>query len=61
MNTVLEDAVEVDMKRSTRRPIGRIVLKGDNIALICNISAEWNQDGSNQSDELINLLQTIYT
>ena len=40
MNTVLEDAVEVDIKRSTKRPIGRIVLKGDNIALICNISAE---------------------
>ena len=41
MNTVLEEAVEVDMKRNIRRPIGRIVLKGDNIALICNISTEW--------------------
>jgi len=40
MNTVLEDAVEVCMKKNTRRSIGRIVLKGDNIALICNISTE---------------------
>ena len=40
MNTVLEDAVEVDIKRNTRRPIGRIVLKGDNVALICNISTD---------------------
>ena len=38
MNTVLEDAVEVCCKRQTRRPIGKIVLKGDCIALICNIS-----------------------
>lgn len=40
MNTVLEDAVEVCMKRNVRIPIGRICLKGDNIALICNISVE---------------------
>lgn len=40
MNTVLDDATEVDCKRGTRRPIGRLVLKGDNIALICNITKE---------------------
>jgi small nuclear ribonucleoprotein E len=40
MNTVLDDAVEVNLKRETRRPIGKLVLKGDSIALICNISGE---------------------
>ena len=40
MNTVLDDAVEVDCKRGSRRPLGRLVLKGDNIALICNITKE---------------------
>ena len=40
MNTVLEDAVEVRIRGGEKRPIGRICLKGDNISLICNISAE---------------------
>ncbi|KAF9155214.1 hypothetical protein DFQ27_003436 [Actinomortierella ambigua] len=34
MNLVLEDAAEVDMKKETRQPLGRILLKGDNITLI---------------------------
>jgi len=38
MNTVLDDAVEVNTKKGTHREIGRIILKGDNIALICNIT-----------------------
>ncbi len=41
MNTVLDEAEEVITKKGagepTRRKIGRIILKGDNIALICNI------------------------
>ena len=40
MNVVLDDADEVYMKKGTRRTIGRMVLKGDNISLICNIT-EW--------------------
>ena len=38
MNVVLDEADEVYVKKGTRRSIGRIVLKGDNISLICNIS-----------------------
>ena len=38
MNVVLDDAAEVYPKTGTKRTIGRIVIKGDNIALICNIS-----------------------
>lgn len=34
MNLVLEDAEEVSMKRKTRKPLGRILLKGDNITLM---------------------------
>lgn len=34
MNVVLEDAVEVYTKTSTRKPIGRIMLKGECITLI---------------------------
>ena len=47
MNCVLEDADEVFKKKnqpettSVRRHIGKIMLKGDNISLICNISSEW--------------------
>ena len=38
MNVVLDESTEVYTKKGTRRDIGRIVIKGDNIALICNIS-----------------------
>ena len=34
MNLVLDDAEEVHIKKNTRRKIGRILLKGDNITLI---------------------------
>eukprot|EP00347_Sterkiella_histriomuscorum_P016917 403351354 len=38
MNTVLDDAEEIYQKKGNRRKLGRIILKGDNISLICNIS-----------------------
>ena len=38
MNVVLDEADEVYVKTGVRRSIGRIVLKGDNISLICNIT-----------------------
>ncbi|KAF9138239.1 hypothetical protein BGX30_009376 [Mortierella sp. GBA39] len=34
MNLVLDGAFEVDVKKGTRKEIGRILLKGDNITLI---------------------------
>jgi small nuclear ribonucleoprotein E len=34
MNVVLDDAEEVNVKRRSRKPVGRILLKGDNITLI---------------------------
>lgn len=34
MNLVLDDAEEILLKKNTRKPIGRILLKGDNISLI---------------------------
>lgn len=34
MNLVLDEAEEVSMKRKTRKPLGRILLKGDNITLL---------------------------
>ncbi|KAI8463421.1 MAG: hypothetical protein J3K34DRAFT_444110 [Monoraphidium minutum] len=34
MNLVLEDAEEVSIKRNSRKPLGRILLKGDNITLM---------------------------
>ncbi|CAI5504090.1 unnamed protein product [Closterium sp. Naga37s-1] len=36
MNLVLEDAEEVSMKKQTRKPLGRILLRGDNITLMMN-------------------------
>merc|ERR1712198_140358 len=43
MNVMLEQAEEVHMKKGTRKPIGRILLKGDNITLIQNTQP----DGTN--------------
>ena len=40
MNIVLDDAVEVDVKKKTKVSIGRILLKGDNITLLRPISEE---------------------
>lgn len=34
MNLVLDDASEVHLKKRTRKELGRIMLKGDNITLI---------------------------
>ena len=42
MNLVLDEATEVHTKRNTSKPLGRIMLKGDNITLI------QSKDGSNK-------------
>mmetsp|Transcript_4096 Transcript_4096/g.11897 ORF Transcript_4096/g.11897 Transcript_4096/m.11897 type:complete len:90 (-) Transcript_4096:445-714(-) len=34
MNLVLDEAEEVSLKRQTRKPVGRILLKGDTITLM---------------------------
>lgn len=34
MNVVVEEAVELNLARDTKRSLGRILLKGDNITLI---------------------------
>jgi len=34
MNLVIDDAVEVHLKKDTRRQLGRILLKGENVTLI---------------------------
>ncbi|URD87065.1 Small nuclear ribonucleoprotein E, partial [Musa troglodytarum] len=36
MNLVLEEAEELNVKKKTRKPLGRILLKGDNITLMMN-------------------------
>ncbi|KAM3621485.1 uncharacterized protein V6R79_011824 [Siganus canaliculatus] len=38
MNLVLDDAEEVHMKTKNRKPLGRIMLKGDNITLLQSVS-----------------------
>ena len=37
MNLVLDDASEVDMKQKSRKALGRVMLKGDNITAIFNV------------------------
>ncbi|CAE8596679.1 unnamed protein product, partial [Polarella glacialis] len=39
MNLVIDDAEEIMVKKKTRRAIGRILLKGDNICLMMNTGA----------------------
>lgn len=34
MNLVLDDAEEITVKKNIRRPLGRVLLKGDSITLI---------------------------
>ncbi|KAG7670301.1 hypothetical protein Ndes2526B_g00044 [Nannochloris sp. 'desiccata'] len=34
MNLVLDEAEEVSVKRQSRKPLGRILLKGDNITMM---------------------------
>ena len=38
MNLVLEDAEEVNVKAEDRKPLGRILLKGDSITLMMDAS-----------------------
>merc|ERR1719474_1262571 len=38
MNLVLDDAQEVHLKHKSRKQLGRILLKGDNITLIQNVA-----------------------
>uniref|UniRef100_A0A3Q2QXW8 Small nuclear ribonucleoprotein E n=1 Tax=Fundulus heteroclitus TaxID=8078 RepID=A0A3Q2QXW8_FUNHE len=38
MNLVLDDAEEIHMKTKNRKPLGRIMLKGDNITLLQSVS-----------------------
>ena len=38
MNVVLDDVEELMVKKQTRRPLGRILLKGDNITLIRGVT-----------------------
>jgi small nuclear ribonucleoprotein E len=38
MNLVLDEAEEVSMKHKTKTPLGRILLKGDNITMMLNTS-----------------------
>jgi len=37
MNLVLDQAEEIGIKTKTRKPIGRILLKGDNITLLLSV------------------------
>ncbi|GAM19213.1 hypothetical protein SAMD00019534_023880 [Acytostelium subglobosum LB1] len=39
MNLVLDKAYEISMKKKTRKPLGQIMLKGDNITLVYEVSA----------------------
>lgn len=39
MNLVIDDAVEVNTKKNTKRTLGRILLKGDNITLISSLES----------------------
>ncbi|KXJ18057.1 Small nuclear ribonucleoprotein E [Exaiptasia diaphana] len=36
MNLVLDEAEEIHLKSKTRRQLGRILMKGDNITLLMN-------------------------
>ncbi|KAK9375705.1 uncharacterized protein V1513DRAFT_441700 [Lipomyces chichibuensis] len=37
MNLIVDDAIEISEKNNSRRSLGRILLKGDNITLISSL------------------------
>jgi len=37
MNLVLDDSEEISLKKKTRKPLGRILMKGDNITLMMRV------------------------
>ena len=39
MNLTLDDAEELDLKKKTRKQLGRILLKGDNITLMMKVNS----------------------
>ena len=39
MNLLLDDAEEVNKKKGTKKTVGRILLKGDNITMMRNLTA----------------------
>lgn len=40
MNIVLDDAEEYNMKSKNRKPLGRIMMKGENITIIQNVNPQ---------------------
>lgn len=40
MNIVLEESEEIDVRNKTKRSIGRIMLKGDNITLLMPLDSQ---------------------
>lgn len=49
MNVVLDDAEEVDVKKKTRKPLGRLLLKGDNITLLAPVQQQAPAAGASSS------------
>lgn len=39
MNLVLADAEEIDLKKKTRKSLGKTLLKGDNITLMMSVES----------------------
>ena len=47
MNVVVDEAMEVNMKTRNRNKVGRIMLKGDNITLIQQVTGEvWMEENT---------------
>ncbi|MCO5558163.1 hypothetical protein L7F22_011740 [Adiantum nelumboides] len=53
MNLLLDDAEEVSMKKKTHKPLGQILLKGDNITLMMNMTKKQDKELQTQRDTLI--------
>lgn len=45
MNIVMDEAEEYNIKSKNRRPLGRIMMKGDNITLIQNVNPQAMMEG----------------
>ncbi|GAB4842619.1 hypothetical protein Ancab_012594 [Ancistrocladus abbreviatus] len=59
MNLVLDDAEEVNVKKNTRKSLGRILLKGDNITLMMNTDSQSGDRFEQVAKSLTNLLLVL--
>ena len=51
MNIVMDDAFEIDLKNKTKKSLGRILLKGDNVTVITRRDIQHYRQNDNNHNQ----------